>query len=65
MEEICRKAGNSQTTYFYGNKKYPGLLSDEMRRLNVFEEENLQLKKFVADLTVDREIPQDVIRRKL
>lgn len=52
---ICRKAGISQATYFSWKKKYVGLLPDEMRRL----------KKIVADLTLAREMLQDVIRRKL
>lgn len=45
--------------------KYGGLLPDEMRRLKLLEDENARLKKIVADLTLDREMLQDVIRRKL
>lgn len=45
--------------------KYAGLLPDEMRRLKAHEDENGRLKKIVADLTLDREMLQDVIRRKL
>ncbi|MBJ2152631.1 IS3 family transposase, partial [Paracoccus sp. IB05] len=45
-------------------KRYGGLLPDEMRRLKALEDENARLKKIVADLTLDREILQDVIRRK-
>lgn len=41
------------------------LLPDEMRRLKALEDENTRLKKIVADLTLDREMLQDVIRRKL
>ena len=65
MAEICRKAGISQATYFTWRKKYAGLLPDEMRRLKALEDENARLKKIVADLTLDREMLQDVIRRKL
>ena len=63
--EICRKAGISQATYFNWKKKYAGLLPDEMRRLKQLEDENSRLKKIVADLTLDREMLQDVIKRKL
>ena len=63
--EICRKAGISQATYFNWKKKYGGLLPDEMRWLKLLEDENARLKKIVADLTLDREMLQDVIRRKL
>jgi putative transposase len=44
---------------------YDGLLPPEMRRLKQLEDENAKLKKIVADLTLDREMLQDVIRRKL
>ena len=65
VAEICRKAGISQATYFNWRKKYAGLLPDEMRRLKALEDENSRLKKIVADLTLDREMLQDVIHRKL
>ena len=65
VAEICRKAAISQATYFNWKKKYAGLLPDEMRRLKQLEDENNWLKKIVADLTLDREMLQDVIRRKL
>ena len=42
-----------------------GLLPTEMRRLRELEDENSRLKKIVADLTLDREMLQDVIKRKL
>ena len=65
VAEICRKAGISQATYFNWKKKYAGLLPTEMRRLKQLEDENGRLKKIVADLTLDREMLQDVIRRKI
>ncbi len=65
VAEICRKAGISQATYFNWKKKYDGLLPPEMRRLKQLEEENAKLKKIVDDLTLDREMLQDVICRKL
>jgi putative transposase len=65
VAEICRKAGISQATYFNWKKKYAGLLPAEMKRLKQLEDENGRLKKIVADLTLDREMLQDVIRRKI
>ena len=65
VAEICRKAGISQATYFNWKKKYDGLLPSEMKRLQQLEDENARLKKIVADLTLDREMLQDVIKRKL
>ena len=65
VAEVCRKVGNSQATYFNWKNKYDGLLPTEMRRLKQLEDENSKLKKIVADLTLDREMLQDVIRRKI
>ena len=65
VAEICRKAGISQATYFSWKKKYAGLLPTEMKRLKQLEDENGRLKKIVADITLDREMLQDVIRRKI
>lgn len=65
VAEICRKAGISQATYFNWKKKYAGLLPDEMRRLTQLEDEHNRLKKNVTDLTLDREMLRDRIRRKL
>ena len=65
VAEICRKAGISQATYFNWKKKYGGLMPSEMKRLRELEQENSRLKKIVADLTLDREMLQDVIKRKI
>jgi putative transposase len=65
VAEICRKAGISQATYFNWKKKYSGMMPSKMRRERELEQENARLKKIVADLTLDREMLQDVIKRKL
>ena len=65
VADICRKAGISQATYFNWKKKYDGLLPDEMRRLKQLEDENVKLKKVVADLALDKAMLQDALRRKL
>lgn len=65
VSEICRRAGISQATYFNWKKKYDGLLPTEIKRLKFLEEENTKLRKIVADLSLDKEMLQDVIRRKL
>ena len=65
VAEVCRKAGISQATYFNWKKKYAGLLPTEMRRLRELEDEKGRLKRIVADLTLDREMLQDIVRRKL
>jgi putative transposase len=65
VADICRKAGISAATYFNCKKKYDGLLPTEMRRLKQLEDENAKLKRIVADLSLDKEMLQDVIRRKI
>jgi putative transposase len=65
VADICSKAGISQATYFNWKKKYDGLLPTEMRRLKLLEDENIKLRKLVAHLSLNREMLQDVIRRKL
>ena len=65
VADICRKAGISQATYFNWKKNYDGMLPPDMRRLKQLEDENAKLRKLVADLSLDKEMLQDVIRRKL
>jgi putative transposase len=65
VAEVCRKAGISEATYYNWRKKYGGLMPSEMKRLKQLEDENQRLKKMVADLSLDKEMLQDVIRRKI
>lgn len=65
VEEVCRKAGVSQQPYYRWRKKYGGLMPSEMRRLKQLEEENQRLKRLVADLSLDKEMLQEVVRKKL
>ena len=65
VAEVCRKAGISQATYFNWKKKYAGMLPTDMKKLRELEDENRRLKKIVADLSLDKEMLQDVIKRKL
>jgi putative transposase len=58
VEEVCRKAGISQQTYYRWRKKYGGLMPSEMKRLKQLEEENQRLKRLVADLSLDKEMLQ-------
>jgi putative transposase len=65
VAEVCRKAGISEASFYAWRKKYGGLMPSEMRRLKQLDEENARLKKLVADLSLDKEMLQDVIRRKM
>jgi putative transposase len=65
VAEVCRKMGISEATYYNWEKKYGGLGVSELRRLKQLEEENRQLKKLVADLSLDKQMLQDVLSKKL
>ena len=65
VAEICRQAGISQATYFNWKRTYAGMMPSEMRRLRELEDENSRLKKIVADLSLDKEMLQDIVKRKL
>jgi putative transposase len=62
---VYRKAGISEASFYAWRKKYGGLMPSEMKRLRQLEDENQRLKKLVADLSLDKEMLQDVIRRKV
>jgi len=65
MDEVCRKLGISQQTFYRWKKKFAGLGVPELRRLKLLEEENRKLKQLVADLSLDKHILQDVLSKKL
>ncbi len=64
VEEICRKMGISEPTFYRWKKQFAGMGVPEIRRLKQLEDENAKLKKLVADLTLDRAMLQDVLKRK-
>ena len=57
--------GISEATFYNWKKKYGGLGVTELRRLRQLEEENSQLKKIVADLSLDKQMLQDILKKKL
>jgi putative transposase len=65
INEVCRKMGISEATFYNWKKKYGGIGVSELRRLKQLEEENRQLKKLVADLSLDKQMLQDVLTKKL
>ena len=64
IEEICRKMGISEPTFYRWKKVYAGMGVTEIRRLKQLEDENSKLKRVVADLTLDKSMLQDVLRKK-
>ncbi|HED1244715.1 TPA: IS3 family transposase [Enterobacter bugandensis] len=64
VEEVCRKMGISEATFYNWKKKFGGMGVTELRRLRQLEDENQRLRRLVADLSLDKEMLQDVIRKK-
>ena len=62
---VCRKMGISENTFYRWKRKYVGMGVAELRRLKQPEEENRRLKQLVADLSLDKVMLQDVLRKKL
>ncbi len=65
VQEVCRKMGVTDVTFYRWKKKFAGMGVVELRRLRQLEEENRKLKQLVADLSLDEVMLQDVIRKKL
>jgi putative transposase len=65
VEEVCRKMGISDATFYNWKKKYGGLGVPEPRKLRQLEDENYRLKQIIADLTLDKQMLQDVLKKKL
>ena len=64
VQEVVRKMGISEQTFYNWKKKYGGLGISELRKLKQLEEENRKLKQLVAELALDKKILQDVLSKK-
>jgi putative transposase len=64
VAEVCRKIGISEATFFNWKRKFSGLGTQELRRLRQLEDENSRLKQVVADLMLDKQMLQDVLKKK-
>jgi putative transposase len=65
VADICRKVGISEATYYAWKKRYAGLGINELRELRQLRDENGRLKRLVADLSMDRQILQEIVSKKL
>lgn len=63
--DICRQLGVSEATFYIWKKKYAHLGVSELRRLRQLEEENTRLKQVVADLTLDKHMLSEALRKKV
>ncbi|MFZ0857373.1 MAG: transposase [Candidatus Acidiferrales bacterium] len=65
VTEICRKLGISEQTFYTWKRKYAGMGLSELRELRQLRDENGKRKKLVADLSLDRHMLQEIVRKKL
>ena len=64
VADVCRQMGISEATYYNWKKRYGNLGLLEVRELRQLRDENARLKRLVADLTLDRHVLQEVIKKK-
>jgi putative transposase len=65
VADVCRQTGIAEATFYLWKKKFGSLGVPEVRELRQMREENARLKRLVADLTLDKQILQDVLRKKV
>ena len=65
VDNVCRKVGISQATYYLWKRKYTGVGVSELRELRQLREEVGRLKLLVADLSLNRQILQEIVSKKL
>jgi putative transposase len=65
VADICRKLGVSQASFYTWKKQYAGMGVQELREMRQLREENGRLKRLVADLSLDRQILQEIVSKKL
>lgn len=65
MVDVCRQLGVSETSFYLWKKKYGKLGMTEIREMRQLSDENAKLKRLVAELTLDKHILGEVVRKKL
>jgi putative transposase len=65
VADVCRKVGISEGTFYGWKKQYAGLGISELRELRLWRDENGRLKRLVADLSLDWQILQEIVSKKL
>jgi putative transposase len=63
--DVCRQLGCSEASFYIWKKRYGGLGLTEVRELRQLRDENSRLKRLVADLTLDKHVLAEVVRKKL
>jgi len=64
VEDICRKHGISNATYYNWKSKYGGMEASDVKRLRELEEENAKLKKMFADVSLENHAMKELFAKK-
>jgi len=64
VSEVCRKLGISEQTFYRWKKKFGEMAPSEIKKMKQLEDENRRLKGLVADLTLDKQMLHEVLRKK-
>ena len=64
VAELIRKTGITEQTFYRWKKQYVGMELDQARQMRQLQEENSRLKQLVAELSLDKTMLQDVLRKK-
>jgi putative transposase len=65
VADVCRQLGISDATFYVWKKRYANLGATELRELRLLREENAKLKRLVADLSLDKQILGEIVRKKV
>jgi putative transposase len=64
IDELCRRHGISQATYYKWKQKFGGMEVSDTKRLRLVEDENRKLKKLVADQALDMMVLKELLAKK-
>lgn len=64
VDDVCRKLGVTQTTFYRWKSKFGGMEVSDAKKLKTLEEENRRLKHLVADLTLDNQMLKAISSKK-
>lgn len=62
--EVCRRHNISEQTFYRWKQKYGGMEASEAKRLKALEQENARLKRMVADLSLDKQMLEEIVGKK-
>ena len=63
-KSLCQELGVSEQTFYTWRKRFAGMTTEEIKRIRELEDENRRLKALVSDLTLDKQMLQDVLSKK-